>query len=143
MLGSVVELSPDLVNAYTKHLEAGNSLPYIFGTFAAVQHTIADPSNFSLNQSRAFSRLNTILVTFHNQDLHDRREIVNFVGKTPGLNPLTQAQDNLETYIAVGPTRYPHYPTTKMAVHRMFYLSARGRLNRTLIHKGPLSRRIA
>ena len=36
VLGSVVEPSPDLVNAFTKHLEEGKSLPYSFGTYAAV-----------------------------------------------------------------------------------------------------------
>ena len=63
-MGSVVDLSPDLINAYTKHLEEGKSLPYSFGTYATVQHAIQRPADFSVNQSRAFSRLTTIFAVF-------------------------------------------------------------------------------
>ena len=42
---------------------------------------------------------------------------------------MSNAQDNLDTNLVLGPTRYPHYPTQKMCAHYMFYLAALGKLN--------------
>ncbi len=47
--GDVVDVSADLLNAYTKHLEEGRSLPYSFGTFSNVEHAIAKADEFSVN----------------------------------------------------------------------------------------------
>ena len=129
VMGSVVDLSPDLVNAYTKHLEEGKSLPYSFGTYATVQHAIQRPSDFSVNQSRAFSRLNTIFAVFSKDQAWNEREVSTFPGKTAGAATMLQGEDNLETYISLGGTRYPQYPTQKLAHHRMYYVSALGKLN--------------
>ena len=129
VMGSIVDLSPDLINAYTKHLEEGKSLPYSFGTYATVQHAIADPSNFIVNQSRAFSRLNTIFAVFSKPQTWNDREVNTFAGKTSGAANMIQGEDNLETYISLGGTRYPQYPTQKLAHHRLYYISALGKLN--------------
>ena len=130
-MGSVVDLSPDLINAYTKHLEEGKSLPYSFGTYATVQHAIQRPADFSVNQSRAFSRLNTIFAVFSQPRSPFDSEVSYFPGKVPSDTDysLEQKYDNLETYISLGGTRYPQYPTTKLAHHRLYYVSALGKLN--------------
>ena len=78
VLGSVVDLSPDLVNAYTQHLEQGKSLPISFGTWSAVEHAVATPGEFSINQSRAFSRLNSIMVVFSKTETYNEKEVVYF-----------------------------------------------------------------
>ena len=97
-MGSVVDLSPDLINAYTKHLEEGKSLPYSFGTYATVQHAIQRPSDFSVNQSRAFSRLNTIFAVFSQPRTPFDSEVSYFPGKCGDdiTEPvMLEAHDNL------------------------------------------------
>ena len=131
-MGSIVDLSPDLINAYTGHLESGKSLPYSFGTYATVQHAIQRPADFSVNQSRAFSRLNTIFAVFSQPRDLETSEVSYFSGKCGDAideHTMRQASDNLETYISLGGTRYPQYPTQKLAHHRLYYVSALGKLN--------------
>ena len=61
IMASIVDLSPDM--------------PLSFGTYAAVQHAIADNHDFSVNQSRAFSRLNTIFAVFSQPQTNTQREV--------------------------------------------------------------------
>ena len=94
-----------------------------------MQHAIQRPSDFSVNQSRAFSRLNTIFAVFSKDQAWNEREVSTCPGKTAGAATMLQGEDNLETYISLGGTRYPQYPTQKLAHHRMYYVSALGKLN--------------
>ena len=128
ILGDVVDLSPDLTNSYVKHLEEGKSLPYSFGSFAAIEHAIPPSSlaNFSINQSRSFSRLNTLFVVFNKPQTNTEREVNTFVGKTNDTT-ITAGQDNLNFYFSLGGTRYPTYPSEKLATHRYCYLDALGK----------------
>ncbi|MEC7273619.1 MAG: hypothetical protein VXU48_00055, partial [Verrucomicrobiota bacterium] len=56
------------------------------------------------------------------------RDVTYFAGKTFG-NTIADADDNLEAFLALGPNRYPVYPTQKLCAHYMFYLDALGKLN--------------
>ena len=82
-----------------------------------------------MNQSRAFSRLNTIFAVFSLPQTDTHREVNWFPGKTTSAAVMSQAEDNMETYISLGGTRYPQYPTQKLAHHRLYYVSALGKLN--------------
>ena len=53
-------------------------------TFACAEHSNANAANFSINQSRIFSRLNTIFVVFNEADAFNQREINTFIGKQTG-----------------------------------------------------------
>ena len=122
ILGDVVDISPDLLNAYTKHLEEGKSLPYHFGTFANVEHSVVANTPFSVNQSRSFSRLNTVFVSFMIASTNTVKDSTNFQG-------IGTTNDDMEWYIALGPNRYPVYPSQKAVTHYYYYLDALGKLN--------------
>ena len=82
-------------------------------------------------KSRAFSRLNTIFAVFSQARSPFDSEVSYFPGKVPSdtMYSLEEQYDNLETYISLGGTRYPQYPTQKLAHHRLYYVSALGKLN--------------
>ena len=63
------------------------------------------------------------------------RDTTYFLGKTTTAT-IDAAQDNLESYLSLGPNRYPVYPSQALSTHYMFYLDALGKLNSDAHHPG-------
>ena len=67
LLADHVQMDPGLLNSYTKHIENGGALTYHFQTYSSIVHTIPQGADFSVNQTRAFTKLDTVFVNFARQ----------------------------------------------------------------------------
>ena len=144
-------VSPDLLSAYTAHLESGKSMSIEYKTFAVSEHAIIAGSDASINLNRAFTKLDGILTSFAttSQTLetintstiliwadpaaktwYSTSEVVFYPGMsaTP-LGGITKAEDVLEMFISIGPRRFPNYPVTKLTRHYLRVHQFMGRLN--------------
>ena len=61
----VIEMDSALLNKYVEHLSQGKSLSWEIKTLNSVLHSVGNShANFSCNQSRAYTKLDTMFVNF-------------------------------------------------------------------------------
>ena len=150
LLADMVQIDPGLLNSYTRHLEYAGSLTYHFQTWSTIVHSLPGGAGgatqeFHVNQTRAFSKLDTVFVSFAKQEADG----VATVGAAPdavkdvtwfeGLNGtvppaagqecLTGNADRLECHLTLGPVRMPHFSPQRVCEHFFRYLQALGKHN--------------
>ena len=68
LLADHVQMDPGLLNSNTKHIKNGGSLTNHCQTYSSIAHTILAGQDFSVNQTRAFTKLDTVFMHFARQE---------------------------------------------------------------------------
>ena len=64
LIADAVEMDSALLNKYVEHLAQGESLSWEIKTLNSVLHSVGSShANFSCNQSRAYTKLDTLFAT--------------------------------------------------------------------------------
>ena len=138
-------MDPGLLNSYTRHIENGGSLTYHFPTFSSIVHTIPAGQDFNVNQTRAFTKLDTVFVNFARQELEGTvapgtpADRVTDTWWFEGLNSDTAPgstiiaktgnADRLEYFFQLGPKRFPHFSPQRTCEHFFQFLKSLGKHN--------------
>ena len=105
----------------------------------SVMHSIGNShANFSCNQSRAYTKLDTLFATLTRSEVNGVHGSVPASTKKPvswfqgyatdhaSNTALTATTDNLEAYLTIGSKRIPLFPETKANMHYYRLLQACG-----------------
>ena len=142
----VIEMDSALLNKYVEHLAQGKSLSWEIKTLNSVLHSVGHShANFSCNQSRAYTKLDTLFVNYIRTEAEGAsaattRKAVNwFQGIHNAWNTkLNDTNDTLEAYITIGSKRIPLFAETKLNQHYYRLLQATGKnasdVHLSLIH---------
>ena len=149
LIADAVEMDSALLNRYVEHLAQGKSLSWEIKTLNSVLHSVGSShANFSCNQSRAYTKLDTLFATFIRTQAEGatfnacRKPVSWFQGlkPTPGTNiALSGAEDNLEAYLTIGSKRIPLFPEQKVNMHYYRLLQACGK-NASDVHSLSINR---
>jgi hypothetical protein len=124
----VIEMDSALLNKYVEHLSEGKSLSWENKTLNSVLHSVGSSNaNFSCNQSRAYTKLDTIFVNYIRTELQgtgattpytSRKQVNWFQGLTDSsTTAIDDTNDILEAYITIGSKRVPLFAETKLNQH--------------------------
>ena len=131
-----------LLNKYVTHLAQGHSLSWEIKTLNSVVHSVGNShANFSCNQSRAYTKLDTMFVNYIRTEAAastpsgTRKHVNWFQGiSSAATDEVNDTTDTLEAYITIGSTRVPLFAETKLNQHFYRLLQATGKMQVTFIH---------
>jgi hypothetical protein len=108
LVADVVTLDQSLMNSYSSHVLSGKSLPMpMTGLYSVTSAIPIGSSQYSFPIVRGFTRLQTIYVSFHDNDAQGKFT-TRFYSPLDGEENLS-ATDNMEYYFQVGSDRYPQF----------------------------------
>ena len=109
----VCALDNALENSYAEHLLSGKALPINYGTFIS-QSQVVTASTFSVNISRAVSRLKSLFFTLdgtaHSSTTANLKEFNNFWSPMSVGNGAYDSAKEMELHVQIGSKLYPEYP---------------------------------
>jgi hypothetical protein len=139
----LISLYNALDNEYAQHLLQGKPLPINYSSYICQQQVVTG-SQFSVNVSRAFTRLKSVFVTLYRpQEAHfgiTHMKEVNTYFHPMGDNVNNQMNSEIEFQMQIGSTLFPEYPIRSLA--EAFYLLKKCLgINASAFHAIHLSRR--
>ena len=149
LIADAVEMDAGLLNKYVQHLAQGFSLSWEIKTLNSVLHSVGNShANFSCNQSRAYTKLDTMFATLVRHEAEGtaisgcKKPVNWFQGlyedHLSGVSP-DNSNDNLEAYITLGSKRIPVFPENRINMHYFRLLQACGK-NASDVHHLSMSR---
>ena len=149
MIADAVEMDAGLLNRYVQHLAQGYSLSWEIKSLNSVLHSVGNShSSFSCNQSRAYTKLDTVFATLvrtedAGQTLQACKKPVNWFQGLSAEHLTAIVPDNrndiLESYITLGSKRIPVFPENRVNMHYFRLLQACGK-NASDVHHVSMSR---
>jgi len=112
ILCNIMEVDSELQSSYAEHVLAGKPLMIPFRSWVNQVTSINSTAEFSVNVARAFTRLNSVLVTLHREDTDTAKEVNNFYA--PG-----EKTETMSGYLQIGSTRWPDNDT--VGVSQFYY----------------------
>ena len=136
LIADAVEMDAGLLNKYVQHLAQGFSLSWEIKTLNSVLHSVGNShANFSCNQSRAYTKLDTMFATLVRNEAEGtaisgcKKPVNWFQGlageHVAGIIPDSNS-DGLESCITLGSKRIPGFPESKTNMHYFRLLQAVG-----------------
>ena len=108
LVADVVTLDQSLMNSYSSHILSGKSLPIpMTGLYSVTSAIPIGSSQYSFPIVMCFTRLQTIYVTFHDNDAQGKF-VTRLYSPLDGEENLSST-DNMEYYFQVGSERFPQF----------------------------------